>query len=94
MLPKPYFQDAAVTIYHGDCRQIVPFLPRFDLLLTDPPYGIGASSGVGKFGRLQRPRAAVRLDRARGEILRSRRAPDGAGSLKPRSRLNKPNLSP
>lgn len=39
-LPKPYFQDSAVTIYHGDCRQVLPFLGRFDLLLTDPPYGI------------------------------------------------------
>lgn len=47
-LPKPYFQDAAVTIYHGDCRHIVPFLPRFDLLLTDPPYGIG----INKSNRL------------------------------------------
>jgi DNA modification methylase len=40
-LPKPYFQDPSVTIYHGDCRQIAPLLGRFDLLLTDPPYGIG-----------------------------------------------------
>jgi site-specific DNA-methyltransferase (adenine-specific) len=41
MLPKPYFQDDYVTIYHADCAHVVPFLPRFDLLLTDPPFGIG-----------------------------------------------------
>jgi adenine-specific DNA-methyltransferase len=35
----PFYQDSAVTIYHGDCREIVPTLGRFDLLLTDPPYG-------------------------------------------------------
>ena len=38
---RPFYQDDFVTLYHGDCRQIVPLLPRFDLLLTDPPYGIG-----------------------------------------------------
>lgn len=41
---KPYYQDSAVTIYHGDCREIVPLLGRFDLLLTDPPYGISVLS--------------------------------------------------
>ncbi len=35
---KPYYQDDAVTIYHGDCREILPTLPKVDLLLTDPPY--------------------------------------------------------
>ena len=39
-LPKPYYQDDAVTIYHGDCREIVPTLGKVDLLLSDPPYGI------------------------------------------------------
>lgn len=38
---RPYYQDDAVTIYHGDNRVIMPQLAPFDLLLTDPPYGIG-----------------------------------------------------
>ena len=38
---KPYYHDDAVTLYCGDCREIVPSLGKFDLLLTDPPYGIG-----------------------------------------------------
>lgn len=25
----------------GDCREVLPLLPPFDLVLTDPPYGIG-----------------------------------------------------
>ena len=44
---KPYYEDSAVTIYLGDCLEIVPCLGRFDLLLTDPPYGIGYVHGVG-----------------------------------------------
>lgn len=47
---KPYYQDDAVTIYHGDCREIVPQLGRFDLLLTDPPYDVHAGKGGGCFG--------------------------------------------
>lgn len=41
-LPPPYYQDDYVTIYHGDCREIVPELgpDSIDLVLTDPPYGI------------------------------------------------------
>ena len=46
----PYYEDEAVVIYHGDCRDILPSLPKVDLVLTDPPYGIGhASSRAGKF---------------------------------------------
>lgn len=31
------------TLYLGDCLEILPTLGRFDLLLTDPPYGIQAN---------------------------------------------------
>lgn len=31
-------------LYLGDCREILPHIPKVDLVLTDPPYGIGASS--------------------------------------------------
>jgi site-specific DNA-methyltransferase (adenine-specific) len=37
---RVYYRDEWVTLYHGDCREVVPALgERFDLLLTDPPYG-------------------------------------------------------
>ena len=45
----PYYQDDACTIYLGDCRDILPGLDPVDLVLTDPPYGIGDKwkGGVG-----------------------------------------------
>ena len=51
---RPYYQDEAVTIYNADCRQVLPFLPKFDLLLTDPPYGIGAAKMNLGFSRTSR----------------------------------------
>jgi len=37
---KPYYEQDGITIYHGDCRKILPLLPKADLALTDPPYGL------------------------------------------------------
>lgn len=42
---KPYFEDAGITLYHGDCREVVAALPQVDLLLTDPPYLLSANGG-------------------------------------------------
>lgn len=41
------------TLYLGDCMEILPTLPKVDAVITDPPYGIGASAGTGKYGRLK-----------------------------------------
>jgi len=41
---KPYYDHAGITIYHGDCREILPTLQKVDLVLTDPPYGIGIAA--------------------------------------------------
>lgn len=43
---KPYYADDLVTIYHGDCLEVLPELrgSSVDLVLTDPPYVIGAVS--------------------------------------------------
>lgn len=41
---KAYYEEAGITIYHGDCREILPALPKVDLVLTDPPYGIGIAA--------------------------------------------------
>ena len=47
--PAPYYHDAkaGITIYHGDCREILPTLGpgSVGLVLTDAPYGIGYSTG-------------------------------------------------
>lgn len=43
-LPKPYYSHAGQTIYLGDCREILSELPKVDLVLTDPPYGIAYES--------------------------------------------------
>jgi len=37
---KPYYEEAGIQIYCGDCRDILPTLPKVDLVLTDPPYGL------------------------------------------------------
>ena len=40
---RPYYEHGNITIYHADCADILPEIDPIgvDLLLTDPPYGIG-----------------------------------------------------
>ena len=32
------------TLYHGDCLEILPTLPKVDAVITDPPYGMAFQS--------------------------------------------------
>ena len=34
---KAYYEQDGITIYHGDCRDVLPGLGRFALVLADPP---------------------------------------------------------
>lgn len=42
---KPYYSDGLVTLFHGDCLDVLPTLDRFDLIFTSPPYNL---SGDGR----------------------------------------------
>ena len=44
---KPYYHDesAGITIYHADCREVLPTLSGVDLVVTSPPYNLGDMSG-------------------------------------------------
>lgn len=45
---KPYYEAGGVTIYHGDCRAIMPGL-TFDAVVSDPPYGMNADTDSRRF---------------------------------------------
>lgn len=38
-----------VTLYLGDCREILPTLPKVDAVVTDPPYGIALNTNGTRF---------------------------------------------
>jgi DNA modification methylase len=47
---QPYYQGRGITLYHGDCLDVLPTLKpaSVDLIVTDPPYGVNWQSGIRK----------------------------------------------
>lgn len=63
---KPYYEEPGITIFHGDCRDVLPaFQHRFyehikiDLVMMDPPYGIGEVGNNQRFQRRNKSRGMV-----------------------------------
>lgn len=40
-MTQPYWQGDGITLYLGDCREVLPGLGGVDAVVTDPPYGLG-----------------------------------------------------
>ena len=45
-----YYENELGVIYHGDCLEILPALPKVDLVLTDPPYGMNYKPAMSPKG--------------------------------------------
>lgn len=58
---SPYYEDEAVTIYHGEAIEVLDTLATgsVDLLLTDPPYASGGSLEAQKNTKAQGLRTAT-----------------------------------
>lgn len=65
---KPYYERDGITIYHGDCREILPLIEA-DVMVTDPPYGIAHSSNRSQAPLRGRQIAHDHDTSARDELL-------------------------
>lgn len=43
----PYYDEAGITIYQADCREVLPLLGGPLAIVTDQPYGTGWVRGGG-----------------------------------------------
>ena len=62
-----FHEEPGITLYCGDCREILPLLEPVDLVLTSPPYNLGTTTGGGfvdiaklEAKKIKRLEAAVR----------------------------------
>ena len=75
-MTDPYYQDDFVTLWHGDCLELADLWTCADVLVTDPPYGIGfrprMGAAVGDMGSRDRAEDRIAGDKTtavRDEVL-------------------------
>lgn len=51
---RPYYSDDFVTLYHGDCVEILGALPPVALVVTSPPYNLRMRVRSGQYGEHQK----------------------------------------
>jgi len=59
---NPYASGKDWTLYHGDCREILPRIGSVDAVVTDPPYGIKFAGRPTKWSRDNKDRQAEDWD--------------------------------
>jgi hypothetical protein len=79
---KPYYEDETVTLYHADCREVLPALTA-GMVLTDPPYNAGKDYEIYKDNL-----SAEEYEAVMGEVVRlCRCAAPNQGWIAPRYKL-------
>jgi site-specific DNA-methyltransferase (adenine-specific) len=69
---NPYYEEAGITIYHGDCREILPTL-KVDVCITDPPYSEVTHAGARTANSLASSEidfASIGQDRFTSDIIK------------------------
>jgi len=67
----PYYEDDSVTLYHGDCLDVMASLPEasVDTVLTDPPYSSGGRRENSRSLRKSMTRRVEDDDWIRGDAM-------------------------
>lgn len=66
---KPDYQRDGITLYCGDCLEILPELSGVDAVVTDPPYGTKNNCDYTRFSGGQRKNATLRQGRVHAAIV-------------------------
>lgn len=64
---RPYYEHGGIQIWLGDCREILPTLPKCDLLLTDPPYGMNLKCDYSGMSGFTGPKTGIKHSPIRGD---------------------------